>query len=224
MNKFKIGDKVIAKKNAPYFITTNGWTGEVVKVQNNEFINVTDYKEINSLGTSVESKYFELVPQPKIIITTDGNITTAKLYEGKQVTKIAKAICSPEDKFDFNYGASLALERLTGFVRGSIESTLDTKMDWDKFGHRKLQVKVNKEKFNDFMKQCEERHFNWENDMFATKFNPWEVFELFPEVVKLIICAVNDDPKEFIWLSINENASLVWSSYKEEDLEEYEFI
>lgn len=224
MSNFKVGDKVIAKKNAPYVITTNGWTGEVVEVENNEFIYVTDNKNIGSRGTCVESKYFELVPQPKIIITTDGNVTTAKLYEGKRVTKIAKAICSPEDKFDFNYGASLALDRLTGFIRGSIESTLDTKLDWNKFCHRKLQVKVNKEKFDDFMKQCEERHFNWENHTLATKFNPWEVFESFPEVVKLIICAVNDDPKEFIWVSINENASLIWCSYKEEDLEEYEFI
>lgn len=30
--KFKIGDRVIAQRGAPYSITTNGWRGRVVKI------------------------------------------------------------------------------------------------------------------------------------------------------------------------------------------------
>ena len=50
---------------------------------------------------------------PKVVITTDGKTTTAKMYERKKVLKTAKSQCSPEDTFDFAVGAKLALERVT---------------------------------------------------------------------------------------------------------------
>lgn len=53
------------------------------------------------------------VSRPKIVITTDGKTTTAKMYERKKVLKTAKSQCSPEDTFDFAVGAKLALERVT---------------------------------------------------------------------------------------------------------------
>ena len=49
---------------------------------------------------------------PKVVITTDGKTTTAKMYEGKKVLKTAKSQCSPKDTFDFSVGAKLALERV----------------------------------------------------------------------------------------------------------------
>lgn len=48
----------------------------------------------------------------KIVITSDGKTTLARLYENGKVTKTAKAECSPGDKFDFAVGAKLAFERL----------------------------------------------------------------------------------------------------------------
>lgn len=48
----------------------------------------------------------------KIVITTDGTKTLARLYEGNKVVKTAMAKCSPEDTFDFATGARLAFERL----------------------------------------------------------------------------------------------------------------
>lgn len=48
----------------------------------------------------------------KIVITTDGKTTLARLYDGKTVVKSAEAKCSPEDTFDFMTGAKLAMERL----------------------------------------------------------------------------------------------------------------
>lgn len=49
---------------------------------------------------------------PRIEITTDGKTTTATLYEGDKAVKTGTAECSPEDEFDFEKGARLALGRL----------------------------------------------------------------------------------------------------------------
>lgn len=48
----------------------------------------------------------------KIIITTDGTTTMAKMYDGKQVVKTATAKCNPDDEFDFKKGAVIAFDRL----------------------------------------------------------------------------------------------------------------
>lgn len=73
----------------------------------------------HTLGGSCEFGYghwvypdcLELIHN-KIIITTDGKTTTARLYDGKNVIKTAKAECSPEDDFCFEVGAKLAFDRL----------------------------------------------------------------------------------------------------------------
>lgn len=53
-----------------------------------------------------------LACEKKIVITSDGTETTARLYDGKKVVKTATAKCSPEDKFDFETGATIAFDRL----------------------------------------------------------------------------------------------------------------
>lgn len=117
MPKFKIGDKVRAKDSAPYGITTDGWTGEVVKVYDDENICVFGAGACGSKerrnGFGVESKYFDLVEEQKVVITTDGRVTKAAMYEGKQRIKVATSTCHPNDEFDFAKGAAIALERLT---------------------------------------------------------------------------------------------------------------
>lgn len=55
----------------------------------------------------------EPIGDNKIVITTDGKTTLARLYDGKKVVKTAKAICAPEDEFNFMAGAELAFNRLT---------------------------------------------------------------------------------------------------------------
>lgn len=62
---------------------------------------------------TLEPDTLEPVDDKKIVITTDGKTTLARLYEDKKVVKTAKAKCSPEDEFDFIAGAELAFERLT---------------------------------------------------------------------------------------------------------------
>lgn len=112
--KFKVGDKVIGNKKANdlYVITKEGWAGTVVKVENDHI----DVKEDNGYTFSnLNAECFDLVNgSQKIVITTDGTETLARLYEGDKVVKRATARCAPEDTFDFDTGAKLAFERLMG--------------------------------------------------------------------------------------------------------------
>lgn len=58
---------------------------------------------------------FEKVCSPeKIIITHDGTTTLARMYNGNAVIKTATAKRCPEDTFDFEIGARLAMDRLIG--------------------------------------------------------------------------------------------------------------
>lgn len=50
--------------------------------------------------------------EEKVVITTDGYHTTAKLYSGKNLLRSAKALRNPDDPFDFKIGARLAFARL----------------------------------------------------------------------------------------------------------------
>lgn len=70
-------------------------------------------------GTFEEGSAFARGLEPveserKIVITTDGKTTIAKLYDGRKTIREAKAVCSDADTFDFNVGAGIALARLTG--------------------------------------------------------------------------------------------------------------
>lgn len=49
----------------------------------------------------------------KIIITSDGKTTHARLVDGKKTVKVATAICSDSDTFDFLTEAGIAFKRLT---------------------------------------------------------------------------------------------------------------
>lgn len=169
MAKFKVGDKVIAKKSAPYGITTDGWRGVVVAVNDGYYHDITvegKNRRGNTNSWGVKSEYFDLdTSNQKIVIITDGKTTTAKLYDGKNVIKTAKAECHNSDKFDFNLGATIALSRLTGY-----EKIIDKKLDWDAFKAGKIAVKVTKDNFNGFVTEAKKH---------GLKFNPNENFNPF---------------------------------------------
>jgi hypothetical protein len=67
-------------------------------------------------GWIVAADICELIPpvHPKILITTDGTTTLARLYDGKEVIRTEKAVCAQDDTFDFATGANLAYDRLMG--------------------------------------------------------------------------------------------------------------
>ena len=119
--KFKVGDIVRGMKKSPYGITNENMTkGKVVVVGSygedaDIIVKVLEHKtkpEWIEYTFPVNSKYFELYDYNKIVITTDGNKTLARLYENNEVIRTAEAKCSPEDTFEFETGAKLAFERL----------------------------------------------------------------------------------------------------------------
>lgn len=115
--KFKVGDKVIGRKEASgeYGITKEGWIGTVTEINHDGLIWVKGPDLAGIRGTIVDPKFFDLYvdsKDKKIVITTDGRITTARLYDGKTIKKTAEAKCSYADEFDFNVGAAIAMARL----------------------------------------------------------------------------------------------------------------
>lgn len=119
MSKFKVGDKIIGNEKAGRYA---GWKGTVIEITGpNSFTAKGD--PLPSMETnvpyivkgSIHPEHYDLIQDSKkIVVTFAGATTTAKLYDGKKLIKTAEAKCSPEDKFDFKIGASLAVERLLG--------------------------------------------------------------------------------------------------------------
>lgn len=64
-----------------------------------------------------ENSIAGLACENKIVITTDGAETLARLYDGNKVIKTATAKCAPDDKFSFETGAKIAFERLFDGVK-----------------------------------------------------------------------------------------------------------
>jgi hypothetical protein len=104
---------VIANKKAldRYLVTVPGWCG-YVKVSDDNLIRVVGGSG-RDCGYWVDPDCFDLVTEnSKIVITHDGKTTLARRYVNGKVVERAEAKCSPEDKFDFVVGATLAYDRL----------------------------------------------------------------------------------------------------------------
>jgi hypothetical protein len=126
--KFKIGDRVKIIDGSGIDGYTGGWVEDMYELCGEIGIVKTcgktstrkNYYTLSSVNGKIKSwlmfderglkKTYE---EKKIIITTDGTITRAALYDGHKLIKEAKAICSKEDVFDFEMGAKIAFERLT---------------------------------------------------------------------------------------------------------------
>lgn len=123
--KFKVGDRVRAI-NKVDGVDLIGKCGTVVSVNDGfwsarlgvEFDEPFPYgHDCNGRGKSGYCRFgcvcdFELIQNQKIVITTDGRETLARLYEGGKVIKSATAKCHPDDAFDFMVGATVAFNRI----------------------------------------------------------------------------------------------------------------
>lgn len=122
--KYKVGDRVRVRRDLKalkHYYSEDKKTcdvavcemlkmrGKIVTIS--EVLDIGKYK-IKEFGWSWTDEMFEDIYNEKIVITTDGTTTTAKLYNGKEVIKSAEAKCSPQDKFDFEHGAGIAISRL----------------------------------------------------------------------------------------------------------------
>lgn len=108
--KYKIGDKVVVKQgNIESICPVAGRVGIIISYNAVLHNYLVDFEDGFKIWCDIEG----YAPNnQKIVITTDGKITTAKLYENGKVVKTAEAKCHSEDTFDFNVGAKLAVERL----------------------------------------------------------------------------------------------------------------
>lgn len=117
--KYKVGDKVrIVSKWEGGFSqgSVDAWLGKVMTIKKvfKDFTGMTMYnmEEDNGKWAWNNTDIEGLACEKKIVITSDGEKTLARLYDGKKVVKTATAKCSPDDKFDFETGATIAFDRL----------------------------------------------------------------------------------------------------------------
>ena len=116
--KYKVGDVVRVRKDLCWGSEYNNWMvvnsmleyrGMTVTIARVDF----DHYHIKEDGHCAwTDEMLEPIRNEKIVITSDGVTTTAKKYDGKNLIKEAKAVCSKDDEFNFDVGAKLAMERL----------------------------------------------------------------------------------------------------------------
>lgn len=220
MSKFKVGDKVRILDGSKIENYTGLWNeamkeyiGEVHTIESvdRDWTNGRVSYGFNDLLFVWDERGLELVCEQKIVITVCGKNTFATLYDGKKVVSKAFARCAPDDKFDFYVGACLAFGRL-------IESfPTETSLDWDKFAHGKLEVKVNKKNYDAFMKQCEQRGLTWYAGRKVD--SPWQLYDEMHYSFKAMV----EPPSEHIYISVVDG-ELKWSCRRDKALGEYEFV
>lgn len=142
--RFKVGDKVRVRRDLEagkryymddkkesdiFMFGMKEFLGEIVTIIG-LFCEMYKIKDSEYVWTD---EMFEPVCDNKIVITTDGMETVAKLYDGKKIIKRATAKCSPNDEFNFETGAKIAFERL-------IEETLAEEKPIEKKPKLKIEV------------------------------------------------------------------------------------
>lgn len=121
MAKFKVGDRVRILDGSGIEDYAGSWVHDMQECVGDVYtiakIHPSGSYRLKESPFVFDERGLERAGNPgKIIITTDGRITTAKLYRHEEPTLKAVATCSPEDTFDFATGAKLALDRLIDAV------------------------------------------------------------------------------------------------------------
>lgn len=120
--KFKVGDRVRVLDGSKIRNYIGGWVcgmdDHIGKVHTicevgRKTSAANGYYLKDGGGYVYDERGLKLDINNKIVITTDGISTLARLYDGNNVIKSAEAKCSPDDEFDFSTGAKIAFERLT---------------------------------------------------------------------------------------------------------------
>lgn len=124
--KYKVGDKVriVSEWGKGCCQNLNGemdkWLGKVMTVRD---VGITTYRMVEDAEDNVgygwcwtENCIAGLACENKIVITTDGTETLARLYDGNKIIKTTTAKCSPDDNFSFETGAKIAFERLIDYA------------------------------------------------------------------------------------------------------------
>ncbi len=124
MAKFKVGDRVRVLDGSKIECYAGSWVPDMQEYVGNVYtiakIHPSGSYRLKDIPFVYDERGLERVVNPgKIVITTDGRITTAKLYRHGEPARKAVATCSPEDTFYFATGAKLAFDRLIDAVNNS---------------------------------------------------------------------------------------------------------
>ena len=124
--KYKVGDKVriVSEWGEGCCQSPTGrmdkWLGKVMTVRD---VGITLYRMVEDIEDNesggwawTENCIAGLACENKIVITSDGEKTLARLYDGNKVIKTTTAKCSPDDNFSFETGAKIAFERLIDYA------------------------------------------------------------------------------------------------------------
>ena len=113
-SEYHIGQKI--KLKVDWGDRKAGEIAEIVDIDLNDRFIPIQIKTHKGEARFISEYKFELLPmgQSKVVITSNGKETKARLIEGKAVLREATAKCSDKDTFDFETGAKLAFERLFG--------------------------------------------------------------------------------------------------------------
>lgn len=164
--------------------------------------------------------------EEKIVITRKGNKTIAKYYLNGEVMEEGLARCCPEDEFDFETGAKLAVFRM-------FEAMKNSAFDWNAFAAGKIKKAVTRENIDAFLKECDAHNLAWGHHK-ASEWNPFktkeEIFSLskskvFNEFLKELLGTVLDLP-ETIYISVvdgvmkfsDEESTFDWEKFKNHEI------
>lgn len=133
-----------------------------------------------------------------VVLRNDKAVTATKYMDGKKVNS-ATAKCHPDDKFDFNVGAKIAVDRLIrennntdrktiyktlGEAKEEIKQKVDklkekisfevTSNFWDSFKKGKIQVRVTSKNIKSFLQIAKNKGIEWCS---KGKFNPFDSYD-----------------------------------------------
>lgn len=193
---FKAGEIVRLKRNCGGELHV--WTAEYLDGSDFWYVRESDMKPFKPA----------IMPQ-KIVITTDGKTTTARLFDGKKLVKRAEAKCAPSDTFDFAVGAELAVKRLMG-ANPATEPPTDSKPEPVKlYCVKDNRYHLSKGKIYLF---CTDRAFKYDDCSASRKYASLELFfESYPFWKDCLFPLVRRPAKVGEWVLVSDN---IGSTYK----------
>jgi hypothetical protein len=164
--------------------------------------------------------------EEKIVITRKGNKTIANYYLNGEAIQAGLARCCPEDEFDFETGAKLAVFRMFGAMKNSA-------FDWNAFAAGKIKKAVTRENIDAFLKECDAHDLAWGHHK-ASEWNPFktkeEIFSLskskvFGEIFNALLDTLFDLP-ETIYISVvdgvmkfsDKESTFDWEKFKNHEI------
>ena len=119
MGKFKIGDRIKAKDNAPYSTTTNGWEGIVVRTADTDGIfKARDITGSDLNNYAIDEQFFDLINNQTTNMTTKFKIGDIVKYVSNRFND-----SSDNPLWEGNYG------RVKGKIM-DIESGNEYRIEW----------------------------------------------------------------------------------------------